>query len=229
MNIFSQAIAFFAKIITVDVALMLALGVTVAGFIINLILSLSCCGYKKTHRKWFYLLVGISFAFVWSLTSFIDDGKWAVGVYVFFALPISYFANLFKEKTKKITEEQVKLAKFLDKKAIETEPEFIDGQEMVKASADVFSANENLPITPSRVKEIFDQKRKEEFGLDFSHVKNVLKRLDYFALSPSEKRQVKELEVSLLQAESGEFNMPIKERINDGLGALLKIMSKHGV
>lgn len=65
--------------------------------------------------------------------------------------------------------------------------------------------------------------------LDFSHVKNVLKRMEYYSISQSDKRQVKDLETALYQAENGEMTESIKVKINDGLGALLKIMSKYGI
>jgi hypothetical protein len=70
---------------------------------------------------------------------------------------------------------------------------------------------------------------KEQLGLDFTHVKNVLKRLDYYSLNPTDKRQVRELETLIFKAENGEQSKEIKQELNDGLGALLKIMSKYGV
>lgn len=65
--------------------------------------------------------------------------------------------------------------------------------------------------------------------VDFSHVKSVIKRLEYYNLTPSDKRQVTELERSIFTAERNGITPEIKESVNDGLGALLKIMSKYGV
>ena len=62
-----------------------------------------------------------------------------------------------------------------------------------------------------------------------SHVKNILKRLDYFDLSQADRRQVRELETAIFQAERRFDDDDAKEKLNDGLGALLKIMAKYGV
>ena len=70
------------------------------------------------------------------------------------------------------------------------------------------------------------RERKPE--IDFSHVKNVISRLNYFPLSTQDRNTVKELEYSVTQAERGDYDLEIKRKINDGLGALLKIMSKYG-
>ena len=93
----------------------------------------------------------------------------------------------------------------------------------------VMEEEELEPLRPSQVEELIKGKTAAEYGLDFSHVKNVLSRLDYFSLSPADKRQVKELEATLVLAEQGDFSDVVKERVNDGLGSLLKIMSKYGV
>ncbi len=66
-------------------------------------------------------------------------------------------------------------------------------------------------------------------GLNLSHVKNILNRLDYFDLSQADRRQVRELETAVFQAERHFDDLEIKEKLNDGLGALLKIMAKYGV
>ena len=70
--------------------------------------------------------------------------------------------------------------------------------------------------------------RENDFDLDFSHVKNVIARLDYFGLSQSDRRQIHDLEAGLAEAERGENTPEVRDRINDGLSSLLKIMSKYG-
>lgn len=70
---------------------------------------------------------------------------------------------------------------------------------------------------------------KTETEIDFTHVKNVIERLNYYNLGPTDKRTVNDLANNVSQAENGEFTPELKEKINDGLGALLKIMSKYGV
>ena len=96
-------------------------------------------------------------------------------------------------------------------------------------------AVENFKPTPKRnIEEKLSLKNKEEpimkkNELDFSHVKNILERLDYYSLSGGDKKTVNDLENSLTLAEKGDQSSENKSRINDGLGALLKIMSKYGV
>ena len=73
------------------------------------------------------------------------------------------------------------------------------------------------------------QKPKESKPeIDFSHVKSVIARLNYFSLSSQDRSVVKELELNVMQAERGDYDIETKRKINDGLGALLKIMSKYG-
>lgn len=64
--------------------------------------------------------------------------------------------------------------------------------------------------------------------LDLSHIRSVIARLDYYALSAADKRTVGDLNYALNEAERGVPAEEVKEKINDGLGALLKIMSKYG-
>lgn len=66
-------------------------------------------------------------------------------------------------------------------------------------------------------------------GLDFSHVKSVIERLEYFDLTPADKKQIETLKSELYVAEREGFTPEKKSRINDGLAGLLKIMSKYGV
>lgn len=65
--------------------------------------------------------------------------------------------------------------------------------------------------------------------IDFSHVKNILKRLNYYTLNESEKSCVDRLNADVIKAENGKVDNALKSDINDGLGFLLKIMSKYGV
>ena len=65
--------------------------------------------------------------------------------------------------------------------------------------------------------------------IDFSHVKNVLSRMETVALSAADRRQMHELEYLLFRLEKGDGSDDVKQRLNEGLGNLLKIMAKHGV
>ncbi len=65
--------------------------------------------------------------------------------------------------------------------------------------------------------------------VDFSHVRNVMERLDYYGLSQTDRNVIKELKLALNLAESSGLDDNLKSKINDGLGQLLKIMSKYNV
>ena len=95
---------------------------------------------------------------------------------------------------------------------------------------------EELPFKITKHEKVNERELEREieqgagkYELDFSHVKSVISRMEFFPLTASDKRQVKELENAVYCAEHGEFTKENKERINEGLGALLKIMSKYGI
>lgn len=72
-------------------------------------------------------------------------------------------------------------------------------------------------------------KKNLALDVDFTHVKKVMERLSYVSLSPTDKRQIKELESAICAAECGQTDNLNKAKINDGLSALLKIMAKYGI
>ena len=61
---------------------------------------------------------------------------------------------------------------------------------------------------------------------DFTHVKNVIERLNSFPLTVGDKKQIKELEDAIIMIENG---LEDEYSLGDELGALLKIMAKYGV
>lgn len=109
------------------------------------------------------------------------------------------------------TDEPVKFVRYLDQK-IKEEKEL---------------AQKERPLTEKLSLEKRESKTPKA-ELDFSHVRNVIARLNYFGLSTQDKKTVKDLEMSVLEAERGDDSTALKQKINDGLGALLKIMSKYG-
>lgn len=67
---------------------------------------------------------------------------------------------------------------------------------------------------------------------DFSHVKSVIARLESFGLTQSEKKTVRDLELTVFEAESCAeegLSDSLRVKVNEGLGSLLKIMAKYGV
>jgi hypothetical protein len=199
-------------------------------FIINFMLVLFAKNYDKKKRAWFYFLV-LTVAYLHLSTSLLAEGNIGYNALIIsFSLPLVGVSLAMKGCGEKVKREQLELARYLDEK-VKEEDFFVDfNKANDSASKNLLSEEkQDLPIKPSNVKKLLEDKQEKESGLDFSHVKNVLSRLDYFSLSPADKRQVKELEVTLAEAERGEFNILLKEKLNDGLGMLLKIMSKYGV
>lgn len=123
-----------------------------------------------------------------------------------------------KEKPVKVSEEQSSFVKFLDAK--------------INADSGAEEQTENIEtqreLSPERlvVKEEVQTKPQKE--IDFSHVKNIISRLNYFGLSAADKRLLGDLEISVAEAEKGDCGRELKQKINEGLGALLKIMAKYG-
>lgn len=139
-------------------------------------------------------------------------------------------------RTGKITEKQRELARFIDGKikiAAERSIED-DGYKEIR----IEEKTEHKPLNSFADRERSDaveilktvgkKAERRASDLDIEHIRAVLSRLDYYGLSAADKRIINELNYSLLAAERGNVDLETKERINDGLGALLKIMSKYG-
>ena len=207
-------------------------------FLVNLILSLTLSGYGKKKRLWYYF--SLPFVLLLQLTLTLGaSGNFSLVVLNSAASLVYLFASLLLKDKKTATEDnRFSFARTLNERVKEDVPEVLDGEKMlnnyqsckkVLRDEQVVDERELEPLRPSQVEELIKGKTAADYGLDFSHVKNVLSRLDYFSLSPADKRQVKELEATLVLAEQGDFSDVVKERVNDGLGSLLKIMSKYGV
>lgn len=80
------------------------------------------------------------------------------------------------------------------------------------------------PATFSTLKE-----NKNTEPCNFSHVKNVLKRMDYYNLSITDRKQVENLKLLVIKAETEELTDELQLELNEGLNGLLKIMSKYKV
>ncbi len=122
-------------------------------------------------------------------------------------------------KKLKITNSQRNLARFID--------------EQVKAQTEspvISCQKQRVDLEKERVLEKNqDDLDVSRFELDFEHVKSVMQKLEYYPLSTSDKKLMRELEDAIDKAQVLGFSSQIKNKINDGLGALLKIMSKYGI
>ena len=108
---------------------------------------------------------------------------------------------------------------------------YIDGEikkEKEKGEETVKRDRQTAPAVRFKV-EPERQKTASSPEVDFTHVKNVIDRLSYYDLSPSDKKQIKNLSETVALAENYGYSVELKEKINDGLGMLLKIMSKYKV
>ncbi len=187
-------------------------------FLSALLLSLLKTYYGIKKRAWFFpsalAVLAIELAFL-SLENELELAYLSLGI----TLILSTVILLLPVKGLKIKDSDRELARFIDdsvKKAQADDVDLSDIQSSFNAQPD------ELPVRPNG-----DDAGK--FELDFQHVKRVLQKLEYYPLTPSDKKTMRELEESIYQAESQGLTSIIKGKINDGLGALLKIMSKYGV
>lgn len=213
--------------ISVQQAFVVFVALVVSGFVLGLVLLVLVNDYARKNRVWFVFLSG---ALVLFQTAWCVHLK-ASSVYaiclagVCLVLFIPTFAP--SGKRRKLKKEEKELVRFLQDKISNAsenqtrgEPSLIEKQ--LKASDEQPFMVDKLQVKPLT-------QTIQELPPDFTHVKNVLERLNYFPLTPTEKKQARELEITVQRIENGENSTELKNRVNDGLGALLKIMAKHGV
>lgn len=196
--------------------LIFALGQLIA-FIIALVLSICVYDYTLKKRAWFFIVLSSINCFCLALFSIAQTGL----VYFSLSLGISFcFLSpivCVRVRKKEIGEKELQLARVLFEKA--------NAQRV-----DNFKEKPPLETEQTNIKK---EKEKQGFTtdleLDFSHVKNVLDRMEFYPLNQAEKKQVADLGALIYSAERGVVDEKTSEKINDALGALLKIMSKHGV
>ena len=209
----------FSKIGVVSLSL-LVIALLIVCLIIVVLLSLIKKDYGLKKRLWFVFLSMGATMLVYTSSRLTGQGNgWFLCV---LSLSLLFCVPVFFLPTKKVKFE----------KSYRNFVRYIDGQ--IKTQQE---QEQIIPPTPYREQterlttrqEQPEQKSFKDFELDFMHVKSVIQRLDYYGLSQADKKMVKELEQAIIMAENGDYSPQIKSRINDGLGALLKIMSKYGV
>jgi hypothetical protein len=203
------------------------------GLLISLILTLFNRNYKKSARLWFCLLVGgitLGQASITLIAKFhMGYVLLSLSVGVLYLIPVFFISG----RSGTIKEEERQLISFIDGQIAKMGQEERANDNSVNRT---INNNASMPIGQVQVLKA----KQDDFAPisnvvngvqvpDFTHVKSVMDRLEYFPLTPADKRQVKDLEVTINMAERGEPNPDLKNKINDGLGALLKIMSKYGV
>lgn len=201
-------------------------------FFIALFLCLFCKSFSNKNRFTFFLF---SLTVILFQISIIITGNKNIG-YALLNLSICsfYFIIIFSLKnSKKERDNQRSLVRYIDEQIHNNSSLSGQSNEIDLSSKDDLEDDIDFtekPSIPQRTQEpIYKDKKEKKSDIDFTHVKNVLSRLEYFPLSTLDKKQVKELESAILIAERGENSRENKIKINDCLGALLKIMSKYGV
>ena len=215
------------KVINIELIFLSCIGVIVLLSIICIVLSIFKLRYSKGKRLWIVCCyIGLLIIQLWAeltITKQLVLSLLTLGIEVLL-LSIVLF---IPERGKSASLEQKTLAKFLDG-CIKKERDI----DFNKQSPTGFEESKKQRLSTSIIKGKTEQDSEMNDGendIDFSHVKNILSKLDYYPLKDQDKKAAKDLESAILKAEQEGLSYPIKESINDGLGALLKIMSKYAV
>lgn len=148
-------------------------------------------------------------------------------------IAVGYLLQLVLEGTRKARlsarakREYRKVEKVIDRE-LERPAELPPKQERsVPVRPPVRYVDEDFPL--QRMEESVRGKEPDKEKLCLEHAASVIEKLSYYDLTPSDLKQVDELELVINQAEREGVTPANKERINDGLSELLKIMSKYAV
>ena len=196
--------------------LLLVFGAVFIGFIVCLFISIFKSEYGLIRRAWFIIIVLLFYSLIKARAEFLGETDYSSLMLFFGAslfLPL-YFIRIKNAEKRKYDGDKRDFVRFLDSK-IKSAESGIMKSKSEERTTETITAKERVESKPS--------------GLDFSHVKNVLARLEPALLSYSDRKQIHDLELALYSAERGENGEEIKSKINEGLGNLLKIMAKHGV
>ena len=190
--------------------------VLILEFLICLFLSIFKRGYLRRKRIW--LIVGCASCVICYLGFDTIFDKPIYG-YILFALSSFFCSVVFSVsgKANVVTEAQRKVAK-----------EVIEKADRLK-NHKLHFANQPERTAESVIKTSPIVREKKDREVDFSHVIRIINRLNGYELSPSDRKQVKNLEDGIFKIETDGVDQLTEQKINDGLGALLKIMSKYGV
>lgn len=200
-------------------------------FLIVLILSIFVKEYSLKRRSWF---IFASASVCVAEYAIMIEEKDKIFFFLSFALSLLLSAAIYSVRVRKtVDKKQKQLIDYIDSQIRRSANKDNCDNYLLKTPVYDTERQYERQIKDSKVKEHFistaDKNKKQAIDLDFSHVKSVLLKLNYYPLSASDRKQVKDLEYALITAENGELNYELKEKINDGLGVLLKIMSKYGV
>lgn len=213
-----------------DVIVFLGLGIIAISFVVLLFLKIYGLIKREIAKYYVGIFVGISATILMAgVISFFPSLKEGVFLGFFSAgIGLVFYSILMilPDKERKIREEQKELVRLIDKEIqkgqISNIPDKIIPKQLTSFTKN--KDNESIRKISVNTKEESEEAKRE---LDYSHVRNILSRLDFFSLNSTERKQVDTLKSNLSRSEKGDSTL--KSEINDGLGALLKIMSKYSV
>ena len=196
-------------------------------FAITVILAACKVSFSLKRRRWYFFAVSAVILCEYGLSFFIGGAG-----YVFLTAAITAILSIpviTVQKKEKNTDAR-EFAKFLDDKILKrSTPPAISQPEVQPLEEELNECGISQKDKKSTAVNLAKKESVKGVELDFTHVKNVLARLEYYGLSPSEKKIIEGLDNAITAAENDQIDQKVKSKINDGLGALLKIMSKYGI
>lgn len=217
-----------------EVFFALCLCIAFVGFILCLTFAVFAAGYSLKKRLWFLLLSAAVCALLKARAELCAEKDFSLllAAAVFcFSVPL-FCVRVKKSPPASETDTASRnLVRFIDENMRRTDC----SPPVARAESGVSGYNAKAKYPPER--EFFSDKdvitaapapAEKSSELDFSHVKNVLSRMESFALSTADRQKIRELEFLIMRAERGE-EREVKRKLNEGLNNLLKIMAKHGV
>ena len=190
-------------IVGADVFFIIFSCVVTVCFLIDLFFSVFKSGYGIKKRAWFFFLAAGISALSFALSFFSGYSLFFPFFFLGIGLILSVPIVSIRKKVARLTEEDKKFIDYID-------------DEILKER----DIEEKFAPRPQKIKKIKDP--------DFSHVKSVIKRLSEMDLTATDRKEVREFEAVVYQAEKSGAYSVLKEKINDGLGLLLKLMAKYG-
>ena len=197
--------------------------------IFEFILALLRRGSVKVYASHFILLFSVCVVDI-SLSSFVfNDQLIFLYPFILLGLGLLFFIPTFivKDKKLKVEKSHKKFIEFLDEKIKAESLDEKSEEQKVEILPKEVEKKSNATIILEKIKP--QEEKKTENTISFSHVKNVLEKVRCYNLSTADLKQVNDLKANVYMAENGGIDNNLKEKINDGLGALLKIMAKYGV
>lgn len=198
-------------------------------FVITLILAACKSNFNLKKRFWFFLVATAVVLCEYALSFFISGGAGYSFITAAFAVVLSIPVIAVRKKDNTAARD---FARFLDQKIVKTN---LPPTELQPTNFNTVTGESELqdqvpkPRQKSTAVNVAKKESNSAADLDFTHVKNVMARLEFYGLSPSEKKIIEGLDNAIALAENQQADQKTVSKINDGLGALLKIMSKYGV